>query len=106
MSYVPHSERERSEMLAAIGAARTGDLFADVPAHVRFPALNLPPPASELEILRDMQTLANRNVAVDPALSFLGAGTSANRLPSPPDMNSMLNLAGSRPIRSRIFLQI
>ena len=75
MSYVPHTERERSEMLAAIGVARMEDLFADVPAQVRFPALNLPPPASELEIAREMQALAARNLPVDPALSFLGAGT-------------------------------
>ena len=50
MSFVPHSERERAEMLAAIGVARIEDLFADVPVHVRFPALKLPPPTSELDI--------------------------------------------------------
>ncbi len=75
MSYVPHTERERSEMLAAIGLARMEDLFADVPAHVRFPALNLPPPASEFDIARGMQALAARNLPPDPASSFLGAGT-------------------------------
>jgi glycine dehydrogenase subunit 1 len=74
MGYVPHTERERSEMLAAIGVARMADLFADVPAQVRFPALKLPPPASELEIMREMQALVARNF-VDPQLSFLGAGT-------------------------------
>ena len=62
-------------MLAAIGVARMEDLFADVPAHVRFPDLKLPPPASELDIVREMQALAARNLAVDPSLSFLGAGT-------------------------------
>jgi glycine dehydrogenase subunit 1 len=75
MSYVPHTERERSEMLAAIGLARMEDLFADVPAQVRFPALNLPPPASELDIAREMKALAARNFPPDPASSFLGAGT-------------------------------
>lgn len=75
MGYVPHTERERSEMLAAIGVSRMEDLFGDVPAAFRFPALKLPLPASELEILREMQRLATRNVAVDPASSFLGAGT-------------------------------
>jgi glycine dehydrogenase subunit 1 len=75
MSYVPHTERERSEMLAAIGVPRMEDLFADVPARVRFPELSLPPPASELDVMRDMQALAARNFAIDPALSFLGAGT-------------------------------
>jgi glycine dehydrogenase subunit 1 len=75
MGYVPHTERERSEMLAAIGVSRMEDLFADVPAPFRFPELKLPPSASELDILREMQTLAARNFAVEPASSFLGAGT-------------------------------
>jgi glycine dehydrogenase subunit 1 len=75
MSYVPHSEQERNEMLAAIGVVHMEDLFADVPAQVRFPGLKLPPPASELDIMREMQRLAARNFAVDPSLSFLGAGT-------------------------------
>jgi glycine dehydrogenase subunit 1 len=74
MTYVPHTDRETREMLAAIGVRRMEDLFADVPTAVRFPALKLPPPSSELEIVAEMQTLAGRNFGVDPALSFLGAG--------------------------------
>jgi glycine dehydrogenase subunit 1 len=75
MTYLPHTDAERSEMLAAIGLARMADLFPDVPAHVRFPDLKLPPPASELDIAHEMRTLAARNLAVDPSLSFHGAGT-------------------------------
>jgi glycine dehydrogenase subunit 1 len=74
MGYVPHTERERSDMLAAIGVARMEDLFADVPAAVRFPALKLPPPAAEAEIMAEMHALAARNHLAEPALSFLGAG--------------------------------
>jgi glycine dehydrogenase subunit 1 len=74
MTYVPHTERETREMLAAVGVARMEDLFADVPAAVRFPALKLPPPSSEMEIVAEMQALAGRNFGVDPSLSFLGAG--------------------------------
>src|SRR6516162_4101345 len=74
MTYVPHTERETREMLAAIGVARMEDLFADVPSTVRFPALKLPPPSSEIEIMKEMQALAGRNFSVDPAHSFLGAG--------------------------------
>ena len=85
MSYVPHTERERSEMLAAIGLARMEDLFADVPAQVRFPALNLPPPASELDIAREMKALAARNFPPDPASSFLGAGTYLHFRPATVD---------------------
>src|SRR5215468_12430147 len=74
MSYVPHTDAERGEMLKAIGVADMAGLFPDVPARVRFPKLDLPPPASELDIAREMRTLGARNIVVDPSLSFLGAG--------------------------------
>jgi glycine dehydrogenase subunit 1 len=74
MPYVPHTEQETRDMLAAIGVPRLADMFADVPAAVRFPALDLPPAVSELEIMGEMHALAARNTSVDPALSFLGAG--------------------------------
>src|SRR5262252_6709746 len=74
MTYVPHTERETSEMLAAIGISRVDDLFADVPAALRFPSLDLPPALSELGILPEMRAIAARNLDVDPSLSFLGAG--------------------------------
>jgi glycine dehydrogenase subunit 1 len=74
MTYVPHTERETSEMLAAIGVSSMDDLLADVPAALRFPTLDLLPPLSELDILREMRALAARNLDVDPSLTFLGAG--------------------------------
>jgi glycine dehydrogenase subunit 1 len=85
MTYVPHTDAERSEMLAAIGLASMADLFPDVPAHVRFPDLKLPPPVSEIDIARTMRALAARNVGVDPSLSFLGAGTYHHFRPSTVD---------------------
>jgi glycine cleavage system P protein (glycine dehydrogenase) subunit 1 len=74
MSYVPHTDAERMEMLAAIGLTRMEDLFADVPAHVRFPDLKLAPAISEPDLGRHMRAIAARNFGVDPSLSFLGAG--------------------------------
>jgi glycine dehydrogenase subunit 1 len=74
MSYVPHTERERRDMLAAIGVDRIEDLFADVPEKIRFPELNLPPPLSEPDLMREMGRLAARNLPVAPEHSFLGAG--------------------------------
>jgi len=75
MSYVPHTDAERAEMLEAIGVARIEDLLNDVPAHVRFPELNLPPALSELELAQEMRAIAARNCDIDPSLSFLGAGS-------------------------------
>ena len=48
MSYVPHTDADRAEMLAAIGVERVEDLFDDVPAACRYPALALPDPLSTL----------------------------------------------------------
>lgn len=75
MTYVPHTESERREMLAAIGKARLEDLFDYVPARVRFPQIDLPPASSELEIAAQMQSLSGRNLCTDPSACFLGAGT-------------------------------
>jgi glycine dehydrogenase subunit 1 len=85
MTYVPHTEHERVDMLAAIGVSGMQELFADVPASVRFPVLKLPPPISEFEVLREMQSLANRNLAADPVLSFLGAGAYQHFRPATVD---------------------
>jgi glycine dehydrogenase subunit 1 len=85
MSYVPHTDSERSEMLAAIGVASIEELFAAVPANVRFPHLKLPPALSEPDIASHMQGLAARNFAVDPALCFLGAGAYQHFRPATVD---------------------
>jgi glycine dehydrogenase subunit 1 len=85
MTYVPHTEAERAEMLAAIGVGRTDELFDAVPAHVRFPKLRLPPPCSEIEIEGEMQALTARNFAADPSASFLGAGTYHHYRPATVD---------------------
>src|SRR5215831_1364799 len=85
MTYVPHTEHETREMLAAIGVPGIEDLFADVPAALRFPKLKLPPPSSEMEITGEMHALATRNFGVDPALSFLGAGAYRHFRPATVD---------------------
>src|SRR3990170_801565 len=74
MTYIPHTEAERKAMLAAIGVKSMEDLFADVPARVRFPKLNLPPASSEMEVWWEMQGLAEANADVNHYACFLGAG--------------------------------
>jgi glycine dehydrogenase subunit 1 len=85
MTYVPHTESERSEMLAAIGIDLPEALFDAVPAHVRFPQLKLPPSSSEIEVEREMRSLAQANVATDPCNSFLGAGVYHHYRPATVD---------------------
>lgn len=85
MTYVPHTEDERSAMLTALGLTRLDDLFDAVPASVRFPELKLPAACSELDIAREMQALARRNIEVDPSTCFLGAGTYHHYRPATVD---------------------
>ena len=99
MSYVPHTERERRDMLAAIGVDRMEDLFADVPAQVRFPELKLPAALAEPDLLREMQAQAARNFPVDPARSFLGAGVYHHFARRPSTMSSLV-ASSTPPTRS------
>ncbi|HXK34028.1 MAG TPA: aminomethyl-transferring glycine dehydrogenase subunit GcvPA [Dehalococcoidia bacterium] len=80
--YVPLTDDDRREMLAAIGAASTADLFADIPAQHRDPHLDLPDPLSELELLDEMRTLAARNRTAAGYACFLGAGAYRHFRPS------------------------
>lgn len=82
MSYIPHTELERQQMMAAVGVKSIDELFADVPAAVRFPDLELPEPASELEILEELQLLAEANLNAREAACFLGAGAYNHYIPS------------------------
>ena len=81
MSYIPHTDADRAEMLAAIGVERIEDLFHDVPAAHRFPQLDLPEPLSEMEIMAELQALSEENLDVGHFTSFLGAGAYNHYVP-------------------------
>ncbi len=81
MSFIPNTDADRAEMLKAVGAASMEDLFRDVPARHRYPALNLPAPLSEHGALRELERLAALNAA-SPCSSFLGAGAYGHFIPS------------------------
>ncbi len=83
MSYLSLTERDREEMLAAIGVASVDDLFSDIPAGVRFGReLDLDPALSEQELTRHLEELAARNVDTGRELSFLGAGMYDHYVPA------------------------
>jgi glycine dehydrogenase subunit 1 len=82
MSYVPHTDADRRAMLAAIGVDSVADLFAVVPQAVRFPQVTLPPPLSELEVMRELREMSEANVDLDHVACFLGAGAYRHFVPS------------------------
>ena len=73
--YLSLTDRDRDEMLAAIGVTSIDDLFAQIPEGVRFAGdLDVPPALTEVELIRHLEELAAKNVHTGIELSFLGAG--------------------------------
>jgi glycine dehydrogenase subunit 1 len=85
MTFIPHSPKERDEMLATIGMQSLDDLFADVPARHRFPKLDLPPALTEMEALAELQSLAQENNNAAEMAFFLGAGVYHHYIPAAVD---------------------
>ncbi|HET7009655.1 MAG TPA: aminomethyl-transferring glycine dehydrogenase subunit GcvPA [Anaerolineales bacterium] len=82
MAYIPHTERDRQAMLAAVGVGSLDELYQAVPRDVRFPDLDLPEPLSEMEVMAEVQALAEANVDTRHYACFLGAGAYNHFIPS------------------------
>ena len=82
MSFIPNTDADRARMLEAVGVGSVAELFHDVPQEHRFPALDLPAPLSEQEILQELDGLAARNADCGRAPCFLGAGAYHHFIPS------------------------
>jgi glycine dehydrogenase subunit 1 len=82
MSYVPHSDADRQDMLAEVGVESVEELFVDVPESVRYPEVKLPRPLSEMEILAELQAMSERNADLNHYACFLGAGAYDHFVPS------------------------
>jgi glycine dehydrogenase subunit 1 len=82
MDYIPSTETDLQAMIASIGVSDFEQLIASIPRELRIPRLNLPPPLTELELLRELHRLAGQNRSLDQLLSFLGAGAYEHFIPS------------------------
>lgn len=80
MPYVPHTEEDVQRALAAIGAGSVDELFADVPASILDPAIQLPAPMDEVTLLAHVNELASRDQKGVP--TFLGGGVRQHFIPS------------------------
>src|SRR5271170_6238879 len=80
MAFIPHTEDDVARMLELIGARSIEELFDEIPAELRAPALSLPPPMSEMEVGR----LLTERAAIDGRpLNFIGAGAYEHHIPAP-----------------------
>ena len=82
MVFNPHTSDDRRAMLETIGIESVEELFAPVPADVRFPELNLPRQLTEMEAARRMSDLASQNVVPAPEDNYMGAGSYQHYVPA------------------------
>ncbi|MEZ5667381.1 MAG: aminomethyl-transferring glycine dehydrogenase subunit GcvPA [Alphaproteobacteria bacterium] len=86
MRYLPLTDADRAEMLAAIGVADVDALFRDVPRAGRLKApLDLPDHQSELAVERHLSRLAAKNRAAGAGPFFVGAGAYRHHVPATVD---------------------
>jgi glycine dehydrogenase subunit 1 len=84
--YLPQSEKERAEMLRAVGVANAADLFASIPESLRLKRPpDVPGPLAEMDLQAEMAARAAENTTPDPRLQFLGGGAYRHFSPSAVD---------------------
>ena len=80
MPFIPHTETDVQEMLAAIGATNIEDLFDEIPAELRTDRLGeIPPGLGEMDITRLMMERADQDGRYK---CFIGAGAYEHHIPA------------------------
>ena len=86
MPYIANTDSERRAMLARIGVGTFEELIAAIPAKLRLKGpLRLKRPLSELEMTRLIADRTCKNICVQSANSFLGAGVYDHFIPAAVD---------------------
>lgn len=79
--YIPATGADRARMLERVGVADVGALFADLPADMRDPEIELPPALTEPDLVALLEERAAAN-ASPTRPDFLGAGAYRRFIPS------------------------
>ena len=86
MRYLPLTDADRRDMLSVIGVESVDALFADVPQSARLEGpVDLPRRAGELQVERQLQAMADRNLRAGAAPFFCGAGAYRHHVPASVD---------------------
>tara|TARA_Y100001958_G_C21211645_1_gene537325 strand:+ start:534 stop:1877 length:1344 start_codon:yes stop_codon:yes gene_type:complete len=86
MRYLPLTDTDRQAMLVTIGAGQIDDLFGDVPqAARREGAVELPRHQGEMQVERQLSTMAAKNMTASAVPFFCGAGAYKHHVPATVD---------------------
>ncbi len=82
MRYIPHTDADVRDMLAAIGVPSVDSLFETIPASLQLGRpLEVPSAMAEPDLRAHLRDLADKNVAMSRAVSFLGGGVYRHYAP-------------------------
>ena len=79
-NFLVHNDEVKAEMLKEIGLNSVEDLFSDILQEVRMRPLDLPEALSEMEVQKEIKTLASKNKT--NYISFLGGGIYNKFIPA------------------------
>jgi len=83
MPYILNTDKDRQEMLKAIGVSSPEQLYSQLPQSIRLKqSLDLPRGLSEQQVKQTVESLAARNSTASQLNSFLGAGCYQHYLPA------------------------
>ena len=84
MPYIPHTDTDRSEMLATIGAQTIDELFREIPENLRVApgSLDLPPALDEPRLMAHLWNISKKNINLADVTCFLGAGIYDRYIPA------------------------
>jgi glycine dehydrogenase subunit 1 len=81
--YISNTEQDRKEMLKEIGIENIRDLFKAIPDAVYLTkALDIPDNISEIDLIKSLKTLSEKNQNLDDYACFLGAGAYDHYIPT------------------------
>lgn len=80
--YSPNTSNDRRMMLDSIGVDSVEELFRDIPSKYRNPILDIPSPTAELDLRRELESVARENIVPGEYACFLGAGAYQHYVPS------------------------
>lgn len=80
--YIGNTNEDREQMLKEIGCKSIDSLFKAIPDSVHLKeSLNLPNAQSEMELVKNIKALSNKNMNLDDYTCFLGAGAYDHFIP-------------------------
>ncbi|HEA47415.1 MAG TPA: aminomethyl-transferring glycine dehydrogenase subunit GcvPA [bacterium] len=83
MRFVPNTDQDRKEMLEFLGIKSIKELFKNIPEELLLKKnLKIPKGLSEIELVKEMRLLSEKNADLEHYSCFLGAGAYHHFIPS------------------------